>query len=106
MVSWAGSRKHGTITRAASAICQDSQNIAASTNYRDPQGVVDMWMSETAWYHYATNSCDSGQECGHYTQIVWRDTKRVGCAVARGREREVWVCNYDPPGNWAGRRPY
>ncbi|MGA9624810.1 MAG: CAP domain-containing protein [Bryobacteraceae bacterium] len=26
--------------------------------------------------------------------------------LARGRGREVWVCNYDPPGNWAGRRPY
>ena len=31
----------------------------------------------------------------------WADT-----LLARGRGREVWVCNYDPPGNWAGRRPY
>jgi len=26
--------------------------------------------------------------------------------VARGAGREVWVCNYDPPGNWIGKRPY
>jgi hypothetical protein len=44
--------------------------------------------------------------CGHYTQIVWRNTKSVGCAVARGKGVEVWVCNYDPPGNYAGQRPY
>ena len=29
-----------------------------------------------------------------------------GCAVATDRRREVWVCNYDPPGNVAGYRPY
>jgi len=44
--------------------------------------------------------------CGHYTQIVWRDTKQVGCGVARDNRREIWVCNYDPPGNWVGHRPY
>ena len=30
----------------------------------------------------------------------------VGCAVATDRRREVWVCNYDPPGNIIGFRPY
>ena len=88
------------------------ENIAASTNYRDPQGVVDMWMSETAWYHYATNSCDSGQECGHYTQIVWRDTLEVGCAITRcpailsGQAGYFWVCDYGPGGNYVGQKPY
>ena len=31
---------------------------------------------------------------------------RGGCAVATDRRREVWVCNYDPPRNVAGYRPY
>jgi uncharacterized protein YkwD len=69
-----------------------------------PAQVVDAWAEESRNYDYTSNRCSG--VCGHYTQIVWRDTKEVGCAVARGRGREVWVCNYDPPGNWAGRRPY
>jgi PadR family transcriptional regulator len=44
--------------------------------------------------------------CGHYTQIVWSNTREVGCGVARDSNREVWVCNYNPPGNWIGERPY
>ncbi len=69
-----------------------------------PAVAVKVWASESRNYDYATNSCRG--ICGHYTQIVWRDTKSVGCAVARGGGREVWVCNYDPPGNWLGQRPY
>ena len=62
------------------------------------------WVSEEQDYDHRRNRCRG--VCGHYTQIVWRNTKRVGCAVARGQGREVWVCNYDPPGNWRGERPY
>ena len=66
--------------------------------------VVQAWAGESRNYDHRSNRCRS--VCGHYTQIVWRDTREVGCAVARGGGREVWVCNYDPPGNWVGKRPY
>ena len=66
--------------------------------------VVDAWAEESRNYDYGSNRCRG--VCGHYTQIVWGDTNEVGCAVARGGGREVWVCNYDPPGNWVGKRPY
>ena len=66
--------------------------------------VVKAWDAESRYYNYASNSCSA--KCGHYTQLVWRSTKRVGCAVARSGGREVWVCDYDPPGNWVGQRPY
>jgi hypothetical protein len=69
-----------------------------------PAQVVDAWAAESRNYDYSSNRCSG--VCGHYMQIVWGDTKEVGCAVARGRGREVWVCNYDPPGNWTGKRPY
>ena len=66
--------------------------------------VVKAWAGEARDYDYKSNQC--GGVCGHYTQIVWRNTKEVGCAVARGGGREVWVCNYNPPGNFIGERPY
>jgi pathogenesis-related protein 1 len=66
--------------------------------------VVSAWAAEVRYYNYRNNTC-SGR-CGHYTQIVWRDSKLLGCGVARNRTREVWVCNYEPPGNFVGERPY
>jgi pathogenesis-related protein 1 len=69
-----------------------------------PERVVDAWASESEDYDYAANKCR--RACGHYTQIVWAETSKVGCGVARDSRREVWVCNYDPPGNYVGRRPY
>ena len=69
-----------------------------------PEQVVGGWASEARDYSYRSNTCRG--VCGHYTQIIWSTTREVGCAVARDPGREVWVCNYDPPGNWVGERPY
>lgn len=38
-------------------------------------------------------------DVGHYTQVVWRETREVGCAVARGEENDFLVCRYWPAGN-------
>jgi uncharacterized protein YkwD len=45
-------------------------------------------------------------EAGHYTQIVWRDTRRLGCAVSRNARDDVLVCRYWPAGNVAGEIAY
>jgi pathogenesis-related protein 1 len=71
-----------------------------------PNQVVKAFADEVVDYDYRTNTCRERGVCGHYTQVVWNDTKEVGCAVARGGRREVWVCEYYPPGNWVGRKPY
>jgi pathogenesis-related protein 1 len=69
-----------------------------------PAQVVAIWAGEAKNYSYSSNTCRG--MCGHYTQIVWSSTREVGCAVAHDATREVWVCNYNPPGNWVGERPY
>jgi pathogenesis-related protein 1 len=68
-----------------------------------PSEVVSAWASEVKYYDRATNTCSA--RCGHYTQLIWRDTQLVGCAEARNSRREVWVCDYSPPGNIVGERP-
>ena len=69
-----------------------------------PEQVVRDWAGEVRDYNYRSNTCRA--VCGHYTQIVWNDTKEVGCAVARRSRTEIWVCEYNPPGNWVGKKPY
>ncbi len=75
-----------------------------SGGHASPSSVVAAWMSEEANYNRETNSCTG--RCGHYTQVIWHSTKLVGCGVAQDEKREIWVCDYDPPGNIVGERPY
>jgi pathogenesis-related protein 1 len=80
------------------------ENIFVSGIGSSPSTVVKEWASESRDYSYQSNACRT--DCGHYTQIVWRHSARIGCAVARGARREVWVCSYDPPGNYTNEWPY
>lgn len=43
------------------------------------------------------------ENVGHYTQIIWPQTRRVGCSLARGRDMDFLVCRYFPAGNVIGR---
>lgn len=73
-----------------------------------PAQAVDSWGGEKRDYHYQTNSCKPGKMCGHYTQVVWKSSSKVGCAMAvcADSKEQVWVCQYQPAGNWVGQRPY
>lgn len=69
------------------------------------QDVVAIWTEEAHSYNYANNSCRG--RCGNYTQIIWKDTQEVGCGMAVCKDKaQIWVCNYSPPGNVIGRKPY
>lgn len=81
------------------------ENLYSGTGHAPTAAeVVDLWAAEVAGYDAKRNRCKG--VCGHYTQVVWRGSQRLGCAMAACGATEVWVCNYDPPGNYVGERPY
>ena len=89
------------------------ENLYATTGRATPQDVVKSWASEVKDFDYESNTCS--KVCGHYTQVVWANTRRVGCGVAECTKNSPfsssqrwyhWVCNYDPPGNYVRQRPY
>lgn len=75
-----------------------------------PEQMVGEWIAEKRFYRHAVfpNVSRTGDwtAVGHYTQIVWRGTTHVGCAVVREGERTVLACRYSPPGNIDGMRAY
>lgn len=70
---------------------------------------VKSWAGERRYYDERSGRCKGGV-CGHYTQLVWRGTKKVGCGVATcpagAFTATVWTCNYSPAGNVVGEKPY
>ncbi|XP_051223352.1 pathogenesis-related protein 1-like [Lolium perenne] len=71
---------------------------------------VNFWVLEKQYYDHATNTCSAppGESCDAYTQLVWRDTKFIGCAgvICDGDVGVFLICSYDPPGNVVGQSPY
>ncbi|NXI33861.1 GLIP1 protein, partial [Sterrhoptilus dennistouni] len=70
------------------------------------------WFNEVSNYKFSTNTCT--YVCGHYTQVVWAESYKVGCAVHFCNTVENFpglsdaahfVCNYGPAGNYP-RKPY
>ena len=87
------------------------ENLAWNAGYKaTPSGVVDLWGSEKKDFNYKTKKCNgSWSPCGHYTQIIWADTRKVGCAMVECGDEQIWVCQYFPAGNMnitRGATPY
>lgn len=68
---------------------------------------IEWFISEKQWYHHDDNTCSApqGQACGHFTQVVWKNSQYVGCGEAIANNFKYYVCNYYPAGN-NGQRPY
>jgi pathogenesis-related protein 1 len=64
------------------------------------------WETERKDYRGGALTQSNWQRAGHYTQMVWRDSKAVGCGEAVCNKTLIVACNYDPAGNVIGRRPY
>lgn len=78
-------------------------NVNAGAN------AVKLWIDEKKYYDHASDSCIGGEECRHYTQVVWADTTHVGCGWAscpRLKYKYYWSCVYGVGGNIVGSQPY
>ncbi|KAM9000052.1 peptidase inhibitor 16 [Sarcophilus harrisii] len=91
------------------------ENLFAITEGEmDLQLAVEQWYNEHEHYSLSNATCAEGQMCGHYTQVVWAKTERIGCGSQFCEKLEgvtetnihVLVCNYEPPGNVKGQKPY
>lgn len=90
------------------------ENLFAGTGPLDLREALEKWFLEHLDYDFHNNSCDEDKMCGHYTQMVWADTHRVGCAfhLCNNMQGLDWerasflVCNYYPAGNYEDERPF
>lgn len=74
------------------------------------EAMVNGWIREKRNFRPGTfpdNSITGRvEDIGHYTQLMWRRTRQVGCATASGAEQDVLVCRYSDAGNYVGETPF
>ncbi|MFP2910758.1 CAP domain-containing protein [Pyxidicoccus sp. 3LFB2] len=66
---------------------------------------VKSWYDEVSQYNFKSGGFSGAT--GHFTQLVWKGTTRVGCAVSQGKGSKWYetyvVCIYQAPGNVLGQ---
>ncbi|KAH7116548.1 CAP domain-containing protein [Dactylonectria estremocensis] len=71
------------------------------------KNAVDAFVSEKSLYNGEAISETNYMNFGHYTQVVWGSTTKLGMAIATGSNGEVYVvARYTLPGNYIGETPY
>ena len=66
-----------------------------------------MWYSEISKFQNVTLTSTNWYDAGHYSQMVWRNTKSMGMGSAKCTNGYyIVVGNYDPPGNYTGEKAY
>ena len=73
-----------------------------------PEQMVGNWIAEKAHYRHGqfpyVSRTGNWSDVAHYTQVVWRGTTHVGCAIHPSPNWDYLICRYSPPGNVDGRR--
>ncbi len=74
--------------------------------YHGVESAMNSWLSEKSKYTGHVLSTANWSLAGHYTQMVWSSSRRIGCGKSRCGNKIIIFCNYYPPGNYLGRKPY
>jgi uncharacterized protein YkwD len=91
------------------SIDEEGENLWRGTKAAyTPEAMVGLWIDERRAFKNAPipNASITGEfeDVGHYTQVIWRTTTQVGCAVRATRYDEILVCRYMEGGNVIGER--
>uniref|UniRef100_A0A0K0F4V3 CAP domain-containing protein (inferred by orthology to a human protein) n=1 Tax=Strongyloides venezuelensis TaxID=75913 RepID=A0A0K0F4V3_STRVS len=62
---------------------------------------VKMWYDEVKYYNFSAPGFSSAT--GHFTQLVWKNSKQVGFGITESKGIVYVVCRYSPPGNYLGQ---
>jgi hypothetical protein len=84
------------------------ENLWMGTRGRySPEQMVASWIDERREFRPGVfpNVSTTGNwyDVSHYTQLIWKSTTRVGCAIHPGPQFDYLICRYSPPGNIDGR---
>jgi pathogenesis-related protein 1 len=86
---------------------KNGENLFASSSVTGYVSAIESWYKEKNNYNFATKKCKTGKICGHYTQIVWKESTKVGCGKARSASwGTIIVCQYNPRGNVGGKKAF
>jgi uncharacterized protein YkwD len=75
--------------------------FAAPSSAESGARAVETWYSERGSYDFARPGFS--MQTGHFSQVVWRGTRELGCGAAQCNGGDLWVCNYLPAGNVRGQ---
>jgi hypothetical protein len=68
--------------------------------------MVGAWTSEGQLFRPGTfprvSRNGDWEQVGHYTQMIWPGSTRVGCALRSSARNDYFVCRYSPSGNVMG----
>jgi pathogenesis-related protein 1 len=79
---------------------------SSSTAYH-PIDASFSWYSEKKLYTYGKFGKGNWHAFGHYTQMIWKNTSKIGVGVAVCKNGEILVvANYYPAGNYVDQVPY
>ncbi|XP_040923538.1 cysteine-rich venom protein isoform X2 [Betta splendens] len=82
------------------------ENLFYSSSPCAWKDVINAWHSEVERYTYPNGSTD-GRSIGHYTQVVWNTSYKVGCGMTRCPDGIYYYgCRYYRAGNFRGWPPY
>ena len=88
----------------------EGENLWAGTiGAFTPEDMVGLWIKEKRYFRHGrfpdNSTTGNVMDVAHYTQMIWHDTGRVGCALAHGNGEDILVCRYSTYGNVVGDNP-
>jgi hypothetical protein len=99
-----------TLTLTHSGASGQGENLWGGTAGRFTYTqMAQAWADERAYFVtplFTSGTGTGGNVIGHYTQMVWKATTEVGCALGTGHGYDYLVCRYTPQGNFIGANVY